>query len=154
MMNLTPTANRRNSQMSEPPPDANRVQSLTNCLAAIQAGYFLVTGIWPLVSYRSFERVSGSKVDDWLVKTVGIQVSVVGATLALASKNKRVTPEIELLAVGSALGLAAIDVVYATRHRISRIYFADAAAEIGLSACWAILRRNRSIRGDSVDDTD
>src|SRR4051812_17735446 len=101
--------------MKIPLPQRQSDQVFVNGLALTQASYFFATGIWPLLSYRSFERVSGRKVDSWLVKTVGTQVGVVGAVLALATKNQRLTPEIELLATGSALGLAAIDIVYAGR---------------------------------------
>lgn len=118
----------------------NRDERLVNCVAIGQAAYFLATGIWPLLGLRSFERISGPKVDDWLVKTVGVQVGVVGAALALAKKNRRITPEVELLAIGSALGLAAIDIVYTARHRISPVYLLDAAAELGFAAGWLGLR--------------
>lgn len=37
-------------------------------LAAVHGGYFLLTGIWPLVHRRSFERVTGPKSDYWLVQ--------------------------------------------------------------------------------------
>ena len=32
-------------------------------LAYAQGGFYLVTGIWPLVSIGSFQRVTGPKVD-------------------------------------------------------------------------------------------
>ena len=67
--------------------------------------------------------VTGPKTDLWLVKTVGV---------------RRITDEIILLAAGSALGLAIIDVV-STRH-ISSVYLADAVAELGLVALWAVGR--------------
>jgi energy-converting hydrogenase Eha subunit E len=113
-------------------------------LALGQAAYFLVTGIWPLVDLRTFEAISGPKVDDWLVKTVGVQIGVVGGVLALAAYRQRVTPEVELLAIGSALGLAAIDVVYVSRRRIRPIYLLDALIELGFVAGWAVARRGRS----------
>jgi hypothetical protein len=34
-----------------------------------QGAYHLVTGVWPLVSMRTFASVTGPKVDKWLVKT-------------------------------------------------------------------------------------
>ena len=108
-------------------------------LSLAQGLYFLVTGIWPLVSIRTFEAVTGPKADDWLVKTVGVQVAVVGAVLVLAGLREAVTPEIVLLAVGSALGLTGIDVWYAARRVISRIYLLDAAAELVLVGLWTFL---------------
>ena len=105
-----------------------------------QGLYFAVTGVWPLVSIRTFEAVTGAKTDKWLVKTVGVQVAVVGAVLLLAGSSGRVTPEVVLLAVGSALGLMAIDVWYVSRRVIPRIYLMDAAAELLLVALWALVR--------------
>jgi hypothetical protein len=122
---------------------ANGEASFIDRLALGQAAYFLVTGIWPLVSLRSFERISGPKVDVWLVKTVGVQVGVVGAVVALSTKRQRMTPEIEVLAAGSALGLAAIDLVYVGSRRISPIYLVDAAIELGFVAGWVAYRRVR-----------
>jgi hypothetical protein len=105
------------------------------CLA--QGLYFAATGIWPLVSIRTFEAVTGPKVDDWLVKTVGVQVAVVGAVLILAGVRGVVPPEVPALAVGSATGLAAIDLWYVGRRVIARIYLLDAVAEAILVGLWA-----------------
>ncbi len=74
--------------------------------------YSLVTGLWPLLSIRTFQVVTGRKVDLWLVKTVGVLVGVIGVVLIVAALRSRVTTEIILLAVGSAAGLTGIDVVY------------------------------------------
>lgn len=107
-------------------------------LALIQGLFYVVTGVWPLLDMVSFQVVTGPKTDLWLVRTVGVLVSVVGAVLIAASRSRRVTPEIVMLAVGSALGLAAIDLRYALAGRISAVYLADAAVEIGLSLVWWI----------------
>lgn len=109
-------------------------------LALIQGAYFLATGLWPILSMRTFEAVTGPKTDDWLVKTVGVQVGVVGAVLIMAGLNARITPEVVTLAVGSALGLMSIDVWYVARAVIPRVYLLDAAAEIVLVASWASAR--------------
>ena len=45
-------------------------------LAWVQAGYFVVTGVWPIVHMRSFLAVTGPKTDLWLVKTIGVLVTV------------------------------------------------------------------------------
>ncbi|RPJ73672.1 MAG: hypothetical protein EHM24_07495 [Acidobacteria bacterium] len=41
-----------------------------------------------------------------------------------------------MMAVGAAGALAAVDLVYAGRGSISRVYLADAAVELGLAAGW------------------
>src|SRR3954447_3194547 len=101
-------------------------------VAVAQAIFYVLTGVWSLVGIRSFQKVTGPKVDVWLVKTVGVLVIVIGGVIGLAGCRKRVTPEVALLATGSAAGLAAIDVVYVARRRIRPVYLLDAAAEAGL----------------------
>jgi hypothetical protein len=117
-----------------------RSSELKRTIATIQSLYFLVTGIWPMLHIRSFEWVSGPKVDRWLVKTVSALITVIGAVLGLASWRRRVTPEVELLAAGSAVSLGMIDVIYVARRRIRWVYLLDAAAEFTLTAAWAIAR--------------
>ncbi len=68
-------------------------------VAFVQAGYYGPSGLWPIFSLRSFEWITGPKVDGWLVKTVGALVSVVGGVLGLAASRRRLTPEMELLAL-------------------------------------------------------
>jgi hypothetical protein len=108
-------------------------------LARLQAIFYIVTGIWPFLSIRSFEAITGPKVDRWLVKTVGALVAVIGAALALASRRRQLAPEIVVVAAGSAAALAAIDTVYVAKRRISPVYLLDAVAEIALVAGWARL---------------
>jgi hypothetical protein len=103
--------------------------------ARLQAGYYVVTGIWPLAHRSSFERVTGPKVDFWLVRTVGVLVTAIGTGLALGARRS-VSPELEATAIAAALGLAAIDVAEVARGRISRIYLADAVLELALAVSW------------------
>ncbi len=101
-----------------------------------QGLFYMATGIWPLVSIDSFQRVTGPKVDLWLVKTVGVLVTVIGAALVVAGLRRQVAPETKVLAVGSAAGLVGIDTIYVARRRISPIYLADAIGEVGLVLLW------------------
>jgi hypothetical protein len=105
-------------------------------LAVLQGGYFLVTGIWPLISRRTFEAVTGPKADFWLAQTVGVLVACIGSTLVLASKRNQVNPDLRLVAASTAAGLATIDIVYVARGQISKVYLADAAIEVGLVSAW------------------
>ena len=67
----------------------------------VQGGYYLVTGVWPLVHLASFEAITGPKVDDWLVRMVGLLAAVIEATLLAAARGTR-TREIYVLSIGSA----------------------------------------------------
>lgn len=108
----------------------------------VQAVYFVVTGLWPCIDTRSFQKITGPKTDLWLVKTVGVLVSVIGGVIGLAGMRGRITPEITTLAIGSSAGLAAIDLVYSTRGRISPVYLLDAVLEIVLIGGWTLTSRN------------
>jgi hypothetical protein len=106
------------------------------CLA--QGAYFAITGIWPLVSLRTFEAVTGPKVDAWLVKTVGVLVAVVGAVLILSGVRGDTPVEVVALGVASALALAGVDAWYVGRRVIPPIYLLDAALELALVAAWGL----------------
>jgi hypothetical protein len=93
-----------------------------------------------VLSRRSFEAVSGPKVDYWLVRTVGGLLTVVGAVIAAANHYGRVTPEIRWLATGTSGVLIAIDLVYVARRRISPVYLLDAATNLMLIAGWSARR--------------
>ena len=113
---------------TDPPPQVARI-ALTG-----QAGYYLVTGLWPILHMGSFEAITGPKVDDWLVKMVGLLAATIGISLAVAVLNRRWNAEVRALAILSALSFAAIDVRYALSGRISPIYLADAAVELVIVA--------------------
>src|SRR5437763_430768 len=88
-------------------------------VAWVQGLYYLVTGLWPLLSIGTFQLVTGPKRDLWLVKTAGLLITVIGGVLTLAGGRKRMFPEAPVLAAGSALGLAGIGVLY-YRRRVLR----------------------------------
>jgi hypothetical protein len=111
-------------------------------LARLQAAYYVPTGVLPLVSIRLFEAITGPKVDRWLVKTVGALVATTGLALALAGRRRQIAPELAVVAAGNAAALAAVDMVYVAKRRISPIYLLDAVAEIALVGGWAWLWRN------------
>jgi hypothetical protein len=107
-------------------------------LARVQAAYFVVTGLWPIVHIRSFTLVTGPKYDLWLVKTVGVLITVIGLTIGMAGWRRRVVPEVFVLAVGSAAALGFVDVYYHLRGTIPAVYLLDAAAEAVLVVVWLV----------------
>jgi len=113
-------------------------------VAYAQAVYYVPTSLWPLVHMGSFEWVTGPKVDHWLVKTVAGLLAVVGSVLGLSASAQRVTPEVRLLAVGSSLSLAMIDLVYVRKRRIRRIYALDGLANVGLAIAMIAASRRLS----------
>jgi hypothetical protein len=103
----------------------------------------VVTGLWPVVHMRSFEAVSGPKVDRWLVRTVGGLMAANGvAQLTAGDAEQRLSARIGL---GTSAVLATVDVWYGATGRISRIYLLDAVVQLGWMAAWtAALRRAKT----------
>ena len=124
----------------------NKLYSL-HLLSLAQGLFYFITGVWPLVSIGSFQKITGPKTDLWLVKTAGILISVIGVVLLVASFRRHQGPEMALLAVGSAAGLTGIDVVYVAKKRISPIYLLDALVELGLIGWWVFTWKQESLFG-------
>lgn len=84
----------------------------------------------------SFIWVTGPKDDLWLVRTVGVLISVIGLVLLAAGIKKRITPEIRWLGIGSAAGLGFVDVYYSLNDVIRNVYLLDAVGELILILLW------------------
>ena len=101
--------------------------------------YYLISGVWPLLSITSFQLVTGEKTDLWLVKTVGLLLMISGCVLVVAAYRRRIHLEIVILAVGNAFVLSLIEVMYWAAGTISPIYLLDAVLEGLLIAGWLLM---------------
>ena len=105
-------------------------------VAATQGTFNVLTGLWPMVHMNSFEAVTGPKKDEWLVRTVsGLLVTIGLEQLRMALSDEGVATA-RRIGVGTAATLAGIDVVYASRSRISKVYLLDAVIEVAILAAW------------------
>jgi hypothetical protein len=95
-----------------------------------QGVYYFATGLWPFIHRRSFLKVTGPKNDLWLVHAVGSLVTATGTVFLRSATKERVTPEVRMLAAGTALGLAAVEVHSVWRGAIRKIYLADTLVEL------------------------
>lgn len=118
--------------------------------ALIHAVYFLAGGLWALTGKRSFETVTGPKVDYWLVRTVGSLLTVAGCVIASASLRNRITPEIRWLATGVSAVLATSCLVYTAKGRIRSIYLLDALANLLLIAGWRVATARETASASST----
>jgi hypothetical protein len=105
-------------------------------LALAQGLYFLISGVWPIVHIRSFERITGPKHEDWLVRTVGLFVTAIGAALTWSVIRRDVDEHTRTIGALGALAPALIDTYEGGRGRISRVYLVDAAVEWLITALW------------------
>jgi hypothetical protein len=96
-----------------------------------------VGGLWPLLSMRSFEAVTGPKADRWLVRTVAMLMVANGVVQWRGAASGRGLAAAREIGIGTAASLGAIDLAYAVPGRISRIYLVDAVLEGGWLVAWA-----------------
>ena len=98
-------------------------------IITIQGIYYIITGLWPVLHYESFEMMTGPKTDDWLARTIGLLSAVIGLTL-LTGLGKKDFTTVGILAGGTALVFAMVDVFYALGGRISSLYLLDALFQV------------------------
>ena len=97
-----------------------------------QGIYYLLRGLWPL-----FRPGKGATDEDvWLAQSGGLLTLVVGATLCLAAYRRKGSPEVLLLAFGSALSLSVLELIFVFQKRISAVYLLDTCIQVGLVASW------------------
>jgi len=109
-----------------------------------QGLYYLLTGLWPVVSPASFQRITGPKTDLWLVKTTGWLIAGIGSVLVLAGLRRRLTPETALLGASGAAALGGSGIYYSLKQRIRPVYFFEGLVEAWLLSAWTayfIIRR-------------
>jgi hypothetical protein len=109
-------------------------------LLGAQGVFYVATGLWPIVSLKSFEAVTGPKADGWLVKTTGGLIAVVGAVLVSASLRREPPREVVLLGKLGAAVLGFASGWYSLKGRIAKVYLLDAATEAAIVAAYGAQR--------------
>ncbi len=112
-------------------------------LLIAQGGFYVVTGVWPLVHMPSFVLVTGPKRDLWLVRMVGCLAVAIGPALLVALRSPLHEPTL-VLGAASALAFLAVDLVYVLKKTIGPVYLVDAAAEFLLLIGWLAVAANRN----------
>src|SRR3954466_8173683 len=80
-------------------------------LAQAQGVFNVVSGVWPLVSMRTFEAVYGPKSDRWLVHTVAGLLTTVGCA-QLLSRDPVQLRAARVVGIGTAATRVTIDAIY------------------------------------------
>lgn len=114
-----------------------------NWVSVVQGTFYVLTGIWPLVHMRSFLIVTGPKTDLWLVKTVAGLIVAIGASLLVGASETNAG--LMVLGVAAALALGTVDVYYAAKGTIRKVYLLDSLVEIVFIGCWiafALMEQN------------
>jgi hypothetical protein len=112
-----------------------------------QGVFYVVTGLWPIIHLRSFEKFTGRKQqrEGLLAQSMGGLIAAVGVALIAGSLEERPSRALKWLGMGSAIALGVADLVFARRGLVrhtseTKSYFADAAAEGAAIAGWIIAK--------------
>lgn len=137
--------------------EKKRMNRLRLVLGA-QGVYYILTGLWPLFSMRTFELITGPKRDDFLVHMVGALAAAVGLALLVAALSRSPSIESVVLGIASAVAFAGIDLFYGLQQVLPAVYLVEAIVEIGIIALLALAawRARASLRGpdDARSDVD
>jgi len=112
------------------------VQKKPVLLLWIHGLYFALPSIWPLVHMPSFLAVTGPKTDLWLVQTVAVLLLVISSVFITAALYGEYQTYLGVLAVGSTVAMAGVDIYFATQDVIWDTYLIDAVGEILLLGGW------------------
>lgn len=112
----------------------------------VHGAFYVATGLWPLVHYRSFEKVTGPRADRWLVKTFGAVIAAVGVSLLLGGFRRARRRALKPVGTGVSLATGLANLLYAGRGRISPVYLTDAVAEAALFGAWLLKKRQQARR--------
>ncbi len=101
-----------------------------------QGIYYLLRGLWSFLGHGTTETTPEHLLSTYLAHSTDVLVLVIGAALCLAAWRRQGSPEVLFIALGSAIGLTVMDVVYVFNRSISVLYLFDAIIQAGLVAAW------------------
>jgi hypothetical protein len=117
---------------------------LGRALALGHGAALIATGAWPLLDLRSFERVTGPKHDDWLVRTVAGFAVALGTGLVWRSDDPRAARP---FGIAAATTFITADLVGVASGRLRPVYLLNATVESAFLAGWLLtLSRGRAAR--------
>jgi hypothetical protein len=116
--------------------------------AAFAQGFFcLVVGLWPVVSWQSFQAVTGQKLGPWPLVVTGLLLAGIGISMLIAALRRDIALEVFAVGLLTALSLCVTDIVFWIERNIPAVYLLDAVAESLFVTLWVFairdLRRSR-----------
>lgn len=101
--------------------------------------FYLLTGLWPLLHFRSFLEITGFKTDIWMVVTVGALLALNGLLYLVESRSRVISKAVVASAIAVPVILLWIDLFYVFSGVISSVYIVDAVIENLILICWVVV---------------
>lgn len=112
-------------------------------VALAHIAYWTFGAVWPLIDIKSFEKVTGHKREDWLVRSVALLMLSVVVSLETMREHRRDDVAMRVLGAASAAALGGVALVGPLVGRISPVYLTDALVDLGLAIGWLRARSSR-----------
>ena len=110
----------------------------------------MVIGLWPVVSYQSFQSVTGQKPDHWLLSLAGLLLAGIGSSMLISAIRRDVAFEVFAIGLITALSLGATDIIFVIERSIPAVYLLDAVAESLFVTLWIFAIRSTRSAADST----
>jgi hypothetical protein len=127
----------------------SRRRTLPILATAMQGFFCLVLGLWPVISFQTFQAVTGQKPDHWLISVVGMLLAGIGISMLIAAIRRDIAFEVFALGIITALSLCVTDVIFVIEGSIPAVYLLDSVAESLFVTLWVFairdLRRPRRL---------
>ena len=121
--------------------------------AAFAQGFFcLVIGLWPVVSFQSFQSLTGQKPDHWALTLAGLLLAGIGASMLIAAVRRDIAFEVFVIGLVTALSLVATDVIFVVERSLPAVYLLDAVAESLFVALWIFAIRDLRRAGRNQEE--
>lgn len=104
----------------------------------LQGFYFLLTVVWPLIDIESFMKVTGPKVDTWLVVTVSwLLLPYTLIALTAAFNWVKINKLLIFVMILVSLALAGVEFYYYLMGRIRWVYAAGGVLQLIFAGWWS-----------------
>jgi hypothetical protein len=128
--------------MHDAEPPARLLDRLTlQRLLQIQAAYYAVTALWPVLHFPSFRWVVGPKPDRFQFFTTTWLIAVIAAALGVGARKAEPDAAVPTLAVTGAAAFIGVELAFI--RQIRKVFLLDMAAEalLGAAVLWRWLGR-------------
>lgn len=102
----------------------------------LQAVYYLVTGLWPLIHLKSFFEVTGPKTDVWLVQMVGVLIFSYSILFFYMAFTRRLLQVHAVVGSLIAFGIGCIELYHYLQGTLRGIYYVDFIIEVCFFMYW------------------
>ncbi|UCF21070.1 MAG: hypothetical protein JSU87_06700 [Gemmatimonadota bacterium] len=122
-----------NSRRAPDPKTSEPRDRARRWLLLAQGGYYLLTGLWPLVHLSSFAQIVALRINPFQAQSYGAVLIVIGACLIEAARRGPPDAFATLLGAAVAAAIAVVDLVWLPRLGVTSGLWFDLLVEVAFA---------------------